>query len=147
MLRTIVAIVAGLVAGSAVNMGLVSLGGLVVPTPQGLDVTDAESIAATSHLLQPQHFLFPFLAHALGTLIGALVAYLIAVQYKQMAAGVVGGVRLAGGIAAAMMIPAPIWFLVVDLGLAYLPMAWLAIWLGKRLAKHLSGGQQTVSET
>ena len=118
MLRTIVAIVAGLVAGSAVNMGLVSLGGLVVPTPQGLDVTDAESIAATSHLLQPQHFLFPFLAHALGTLIGALVAYLIAVQYKQMAAGVVGGVTLAGGIAAAMMIPAPIWFLVFDLASA-----------------------------
>ena len=33
--------------------------------------------------------------------------------------------HLLGGIAAAVMIPAPLWFIVVDLVLAYIPMAWL----------------------
>jgi hypothetical protein len=42
----------------------------------------------------------------------------------------VGGLHLMGGIAAAFMIPAPVWFVVLDLTLAYLPMAWL----GGRLA-------------
>jgi len=40
-------------------------------------------------------------------------------------AWVVGALGLAGGIAAARMIPAPTWFVVLDLVVAYLPMAWL----------------------
>ena len=30
------------------------------------------------HLFEPKHLVFPFLAHAVGTLVGALVAYLVA---------------------------------------------------------------------
>jgi hypothetical protein len=45
----------------------------------------------------------------------------------------VGGLHLVGGIAAAFMIPAPAWFIVVDLVVAYLPMAWL----GGRIAMAL----------
>ncbi len=35
---------------------------------------------------------------------------------------------------AATMIPAPVWLLVVDLGLAYLPMAWVGTRWGARAA-------------
>ena len=41
---------------------------------------------------------------------------------------------LAGGIAAARMIPAPAWFVVLDLAAAYVPMAFLGALLGRRLA-------------
>jgi hypothetical protein len=34
------------------------------------------------HLFEPRHFIMPFPAHAVGTLAGALVAYLIAASYK-----------------------------------------------------------------
>ena len=40
---------------------------------------------------------------------------------------------LAGGIAASFMIPAPAWFIALDLLLAYIPMAWLAVQIGARM--------------
>jgi hypothetical protein len=75
-----------------------------------------------------------FLAHALGSLLGGLIAALIARSRKTALALVVGAVHLAGGLAAAFMIPAPVWFLGLDLVVAYLPMAWLGGTLGGRVA-------------
>jgi hypothetical protein len=75
----------------------------------------------------------PFLAHALGTLAGALTAYLMAATQKAKLAYVIGAVFLCGGVAASFMIPAPAWFIALDLLAAYLPMAWLATRIGARL--------------
>ena len=85
------------------------------------------------HLFESKHFLFPFLAHALGTLAGALTAFLIAASYRSVFAYAVGAVSLAGGIAATLMIPAPMWFMILDLVVAYIPMAWIGTMLGRRL--------------
>ena len=82
------------------------------------------------HLFEPRHFIMPFLAHALGTLAGALAAYLIAATYKAQMAYVIGAIFLCGGVAASYMIPAPTWFIALDLVAAYLPMAWLGIQIG-----------------
>jgi hypothetical protein len=133
MLRNVLGLLAGLVAGGVVNMGLVMAGPLLIPPPAGLDVTNAESLRAGAHLLEPRHFIFPFLAHALGTLVGALTAYLVAGTRASMMAWIVGLLTLAGGIAAAAMIPAPPWFVALDLVGAYLPMTWLGITIGRRL--------------
>src|SRR5690606_27059055 len=84
-----------------------------------------ESLSRSIHLLQPQHFLTPFLAHALGTLVGATVPWLVAVSHRMRLAYVIGGRVLIGGTAAVMMIPAPTWFIVLDLLVAYIPLAWL----------------------
>lgn len=130
ILRVILALVAGVVIGGIVNMALVMLGSAIVAAPAGVDFTDAESVAASAHLFQPQHFVFPFLAHAIGTLAGATVAYVMAGSYRSAAAWAVGAVFFAGGIAAARMIPAPTWFVVADLVLAYFPMAFVATKLG-----------------
>lgn len=124
-IKSILAVIVGLVVGSGVNMGLVMVGSSIIPAPAGIDVTDAESIAAGGDLLEARHFIFPFLAHALGTLTGAVVALKIA-DGRQIVAGIIGGMFLAGGIMAANMIPAPTWFVVLDLVVAYVPMAWLA---------------------
>lgn len=83
--------------------------------------------------MKPQHFVFPFLAHAGGTLFGALVAYLVAATRRFALSHVIGALFLAGGIAAARMIPAPMWFIVLDLLVAYIPMAWLATRIGRRI--------------
>ena len=42
---------------------------------------------------------------------------------------------LCGGVAASFMIPAPAWFIALDLLAAYLPMAWLAILVGTRIKR------------
>ncbi|MBK0401507.1 hypothetical protein I5M27_00840 [Adhaeribacter sp. BT258] len=126
VLRNFLAVVAGFIVGSVVNMGIISLSGAIIPPPSGADVTTTEGLKATMHLFEPKHFLFPFLAHALGTFAGALVTALLAVYNKIRLALVVGFFFLAGGIASVFMLPSPTWFTVLDLVVAYIPMAYLA---------------------
>lgn len=134
-LRNAAALLAGIVVGSAVNMGLIMLGTALVPPPAGVNVNDMESMRSSIHLFEPRHFVMPFLAHALGTLAGAFTAYAIAATHKRLVAFVIGVVFLAGGIAASFMIPAPVWFIALDLLVAYIPMAWLATRIGARVTR------------
>ena len=126
ILRLILAVVAGFIAGSLVNMALISISGSIIPPPAGADVTTSEGLKASIHLFEPKHFIFPFLAHSLGTFAGALVAILLTPGRTAGPAWVVGVLFLLGGIAASFMIPAPAWFIALDLVAAYLPAAWLA---------------------
>jgi hypothetical protein len=137
LLRNVLAVLAGIAIGGAVNMALVTLSPSLIPPPAGVDVSDAESLGRSMHLFQPRHFVMPFLAHALGTLAGALAAYLIAASHGARIAYAIGAFFLCGGVAASFMIPAPAWFIALDLLAAYLPMAWLAIRIGDRM-KHLN---------
>ena len=139
LLRNAIALVAGVVIGSAVNMAIIMLGPSLIPPPAGVDVSDAASLRSSMHLFEPRHFVMPFLAHALGTLAGALAAYMIAASHGLWLALAVGVVFLAGGVAASVMIPAPAWFVALDLVVAYIPMAWLGARLGARLGRRSSG--------
>ncbi len=132
LLRNILAVVLGLAIGSGVNMALVMLGPSLIPPPAGVDMSTAEGLSKAMPLLGPQHFIMPFLAHALGTLAGALVAFLVAASHKARFAYAIAVVFLGGGVAASFMIPAPAWFIALDLLVAYLPMAWLSIRIGTR---------------
>lgn len=77
----------------------------------------------------------PFLAHALGTFAGALIAYFLAASFKTQLSFGIGMLFLAGGIASCFMIPAPTWFMALDLVVAYLPMVWLASFIGARIQR------------
>jgi len=138
-LRVLVSVLLGLVIGSAVNMGLIMLSGKVIPPPADADVTTMEGLKASLHLFEPKHFVFPFLAHALGTLAGAFVAGLLAPGKSTVPGYVVGGLFLLAGIANVVMLPAPAWFSAVDLLLAYLPAAWL----GQALAASTQRGRSS----
>jgi hypothetical protein len=133
ILKNTLAVIIGLVVGGAVNMALITISPYVIAPPPGVDLTSAQSLRNSMHLFEPKHFVFPFLAHALGTWTGALLAFLIAASYRSVLAYAIGAVSLAGGIAAASMIPAPGWFIILDLAVAYIPMAWLGIQLGRRI--------------
>ncbi len=130
MIRNILAVFAGVIIGSIVNMGLINLGHAVITLPPGTDVSTMAGIAAAMPLFGPEQFIFPFLAHALGTLIGTLVATLIAASHKMKIALGLGVLFLIGGIAAVIMLPAPLWYDVIDLLFAYIPMAWIGAKLG-----------------
>ena len=142
ILRNTLAVIIGFAVGGTVNMALVVVSPHVIPPPAGVDVTDSKSLSESMHLFEPKHFLFPFLAHALGTLTGALLAFLVAASYRSVFAYAIGLVFLAGGIAAAFMIPAPVWFIILDLAVAYIPMAWLATQLGHPIIGG-AGGSKT----
>lgn len=134
MLRNLLATIVGLFVGGCVNMLLVIVGPHVIPPPAGVNMSDAKSIADSIHLLEPRHFVFPFLAHAVGTLVGAAVAYFLATGTRIAYSYVVGVLFLAGGIAASTMIPAPNWFIWLDLIVAYIPMAWLGGSVARRIS-------------
>ena len=125
ILKNILAVVAGLVLGSVVNMGLIMLSSSVIPPPEGVDVTNMESLKSSMHLFEPKHFIFPFLAHALGTLAGAFTAARLAASHQMKFALGIGAFFLIGGIANVFMLPSPAWFTVLDLVGAYIPMGWL----------------------
>ena len=133
VLRNIAAVIVGIVAGGVANGTLITISPHVIPPPAGVNVSDAQSLRESIHLFGPQHFVFPFLAHAIGTFVGALIAYLIAGSRRAVFAYAIGAFFLVGGIAASLMIPAPWWFIVLDLVAAYLPMAWIAARLGRRI--------------
>lgn len=143
MLRNVLAIVVGLAVGGAVNMSLIVISPSLIPPPPGVDVTDAQSLARSIHLFEARHFVMPFLAHALGTFVGALVAYLVAATHRRAIALGIGVFFLVGGVAASFMIPAPRWFIALDLLAAYIPMAWL----GARVAERLTPRIPTVATT
>ncbi|MBM3785117.1 MAG: hypothetical protein FJW30_12195 [Acidobacteria bacterium] len=132
ILRNVLAVLGGAVAGSIVNGGLIMISGHVIPPPGGADVTTLEGLRASIHLFEPKHFLFPFLAHALGTLAGAFLAAKLGASRHAILAGIVGGLFFIGGSANVMMLPAPMWFNIVDLVGAYFPMAWIAAKLSAR---------------
>ncbi len=133
ILWNIVAVFAGVVAGSLLNGALIAASPHVIPPPAGVDGSNLDSLKAGIHLFEAKHFVFPFLAHALGTFAGAFVAFLLAATRRELLAWAMGFLFLTGGIAASFMIPAPAAFIALDLTLAYLPMAWFAIRLGRKL--------------
>ncbi len=135
IIKNIIAVIAGFILGSIINMSLITVSGSIIPAPNGADVTTLEGLTATIHLFEPKHFLFPFLAHALGTLGGAFVAAKIAANHKLKFAMSIGFLFLAGGIANIMMLPSPFWFTLVDLVGAYLPMAFVGFRLAS-IKKH-----------
>lgn len=129
--KNVLAWIAGIVIGSLVNMALISLSGKIIPIPEGVDNKTTEGLAAGIHLFEPKHFIFPFLAHALGTLAGAFIATKLSRPQKIYSPLIIGVVFLAGGIAMVLQLPAPMWFNITDLVMAYLPMAYLGFVLGK----------------
>lgn len=124
--RNIIAVVVGAVLGSIINMGIINISGSIIPPPEGADVTTMDGLKASIHLFTPINFLFPFLAHALGTLAGALATGYFAASHKMKFALGIGALFLVGGIAATVMLPAPLWFSVLDIVGAYIPMGYLA---------------------
>ena len=116
--KNILAILGGVVIGMVVNMGLIITGNQLIPFEDEMNPMNAMN-------WELKYFIFPFLAHAIGTLLGALIAAKFAASYKMTFAICIGIFFLSGGISMVFILPAPVWFVVVDLVLAYIPMGWL----------------------
>lgn len=125
ILRNILAVVTGIIVGSFVNGGIIMISSSIIAPPEGADVTTTEGLKASMHLFEPKHFIISFMAHGLGTLVGALLAALIAASNKMRFALSIGICFLIGGIIMVFSLPSPLWFSITDLAGAYIPMAYL----------------------
>jgi hypothetical protein len=124
-MKYVLALITGIVFGSIANMAIIMVSGVVIAPPDGVDTSTMEGLVLAMPLMQPKHFLMPFLAHTLGTLVGAWIAARVAPTNKMGFALVIGAFFFIGGAYMVMSLPSPRWFNVVDLGLAYFPMAYI----------------------
>jgi hypothetical protein len=134
MIRKILAVVIGLVAGGAFNMAMVTASQAVYPLPEGIDPNDFEAFKAhvEAHGMPTGALIMVLVAHAGGSLVSGLVCGLIAMRSWYVAAIGMGILWTCGGITMLMMLPAPTWFAVADIVL-YIPAAVLGVWLGGAL--------------
>ena len=102
----------------AVNMGLIISGNQLIPFEEGMNPMNAT-------MWENKYFIFPFLAHAIGTLSGAYIAAKFSDRYHMIFAICIGLFFLLGGITMVFILPAPVWFIILDLVIAYIPMSWL----------------------
>ena len=126
ILRNILAVIAGVGLGGVVNMAIIMVSSSVIAPPEGADVTTMEGLKASMHLFEPRHFIMPFLAHAIGSFVGALTGSAIAATHKMKFALGISTWFLIGGIISVLMLPSPVWFSILDLAGAYVPMGYLA---------------------
>ena len=101
-----------------VNMGLIILGSNLIPVSEGFDSMSAINWELTN-------FIFPFLAHALGTLAGAFLAAKIANSYQLPLARSIGVFFIIGVVTMVYVLPAPVWFIWTDLIAAYIPIGYI----------------------
>ena len=132
ILKNVLASLAGFVVMMVVNMVLVMFLGIIFPPPDGVDPSDMNSINNNLHRYTIFQLIMPFLAHAGGTLAGALTAAKIANSRKILIVMTLAAVHFFGGaMMVSMLSNSPTWFNVLDLGFAYFPMAWLGYKLTK----------------
>ena len=125
IIKNILAVVLGIFIGGFVNMAIINNGASFIPPPEGVNPADIESIKENMYLYTPLHFIVPFLAHAIGTLVGAIIVSFVAVSHRMYLSIGIGVFFLIGGITMVVLLPSPMWFNILDLGLAYIPMGLL----------------------
>ena len=118
IIRNILALFAGALIGMVVNMGLIITGNQLFPFEVDMNPMNAMN-------WELKYFIFPFLAHAIGTLSGAYVAAKFSDRYHLIFAICIGLFFLLGGTTMVFILPAPVWFITLDLVISYIPMSWL----------------------
>jgi hypothetical protein len=126
MIRNIIVIVLGVFVAGFVNTLIIENGHHLMTVPEGFTFSDPENLKNGLVDLAPKFFIIPFLAHAVGTFIGALIAALLGSGNKKRNAYAISIAFMVGGIIMVYTLEAPLWFEITDLALAYLPMGFLA---------------------
>ncbi len=134
ILLGILAILVGMFLGGLVNMGLIMLSPGIIPLPEGVNPADVNSIKENIRLFETKNYIMPFLAHALGTLVGAYVAVKLCNIFNVHKAGIytaliIGLLFLWGGLETSSQIGASSMATYVDAILAYIPFALLGYWI------------------
>jgi len=128
----ILSVLVGVLIGAIVNMAILMMGSAIIAPPKGVDMTSDAGIKAAMPLLEPKHFLMPFLAHAIGTFVAVYLATRFSKTKAVRIPIIIASIYLIGGIMEVMNLNAPLWFNIVDLALAYFPMAFIAFKWAKR---------------
>jgi hypothetical protein len=133
VLRTILAILAGLLVALATIVALEYLGMSLFPLPAGVTLEDEADLARLVAEAPTGKLLWVALGWALAALLGGWTAARLSHDHRRIAALCVGGLMVVGVAATVAAIPHPGWMVAAGL-LLPLPLAWLAARLAERAA-------------
>jgi hypothetical protein len=131
MIRNLIAVVAGVVAGGIVVALVEGVGHMFYPPPAGVDVSDPKALAGLMDKIPVGAKIAVVVAWALGSLAGGCTAASFGTNRRTVLALAVGGVLLALGGYSLVTIPHPAWMMALGI-LLPLPMAWM----GSRLKRN-----------
>jgi hypothetical protein len=130
MLRSILAVLAGILVMGITVAAVQWLGHSIFPPPAGVDPTDHDAMVALIASMPVMALAFVLVAYAFGTFLGAYTAATISVAHKRGVAIIVGVLMLALVVLNFAVIAHPMWMVVVGV-LIPLPFALLAWKLAK----------------
>lgn len=110
-MKIVLATILGFIASMGVNMAIINFG-IPVTVEAGGDMDAARLKVMES--FTAMEYLIPLSAHIFGVLIGLIVARLIC-KTSNIPIYIVGGLHMLGTVIVSFMIPAPVWFNIVDL--------------------------------
>ena len=111
MVRLVLGAVIGVIAGVAVIAALESIGHVIFPPPEGVNIKDPEVLKSIMDQIPLGAKISVLIAWGGGVLVGGIVARVIA-QGKAPAASIVGLVLLALAGVTMVQIPHPIWMVI-----------------------------------
>ena len=133
ILINLFALLIGLFSGAIVNGAIINISNDIIPPPPGTNLKTMEGLIHAMTLMEPKHFIMPFLAHVLGTFTGAISCCFIAKSHQLILSLSIGLSFFIGGFIMVLQLPTPLWFDLVDLTFAYFPMAYLGYWIVSNL--------------
>ncbi len=125
VIRNIAAVLLAIVVAYLITSGIIIIGHSIVPVPEGMDTNNLESIKNNFHLFKTKHFIFPMLAHAVGTFISAYIVSHFAANHKFKFALGIGILYMIASLLLTIKLGHFQWIGIIELGL-YIPMSWLA---------------------
>jgi hypothetical protein len=130
----VITFIVALFSGASLNGFIVEMGPKLIPPPPGADFTTQAGLIHSMKLMEPKHFIAPFLAHALGTLLTSIILVLFVKNLKQLKIYLITSTSLffLGGAYMVYLLPSPMWFNSIDLIFAYFPMALIPYYLKTR---------------
>jgi len=125
MIRSILTVIVGILAGSASVWLLELAGHRLYPPPAGLDLENLEALKQYVASAPTGMFLALLAAWAGGAFVGGGVAALLSERRRAVHALVVGAAQTAFAVIQFTMIPHPLWFMLLGVAI-FLPSAALA---------------------
>ena len=113
-MKNVLATIAGFIAASLIVYLIEHIGWKFFPLPDTINPMDAESLKQNIDLIPKGSMIFVILAHAIGTFSGLILAGFIS-KKSLIPSYIVGGLMILATITNLVMIPSPIWFIILDL--------------------------------
>jgi len=128
MLRQILGVIAGIIAGSVCVWAVETINHTIYPFPPGMKTNDMDSFKAYVENLPVLGKLIVILGYALGAVAAGFISTKIARNGKPVAAIICGLIFLSFTIYNMYVLPTPVWFWVLGI------LVWGLVLIGYKLA-------------